>query len=127
LRDLVSHRFAEGAVVSVGPDDLLNVAYARMRLYDVSQLPVLEGVKIVGILDESDVLLAAVGDAGVFGQPVKAFMTTKLQTVSPQSPLAELLSIFDAGRVPIVVDGKDFVGLITRVDVVSHLRRQHAA
>ena len=45
LRDLVSHRFAEGAVVSVGPDDLLNVAYTRMRLHDVSQLPVLEGAR----------------------------------------------------------------------------------
>jgi cystathionine beta-synthase len=127
LRDLVSHRFAEGAVVSVAPDDLLNVAYTRMRLYDVSQLPVLEGAKIVGILDESDLLLAAMSDAGVFWRPVKAFMTTKLQTVSPQSPLEELLPIFDAGRVPIVVDGERFCGLITRVDVVSYLRRQHAA
>ena len=41
LRDLISHRFADGAVVSVGPDDPLNVVYARMRLHDVSQLPVL--------------------------------------------------------------------------------------
>ena len=127
LRDLVSHRFAEGAVVSVGPDDLLNVAYTRMRLHDVSQLPVLEGAKIVGILDESDLLLAAMSDAGVFWRPVKQFMTTKLQTVSPQSPLEALLPIFDAGRVPIVVNGDGFCGLITRVDVVSHLRRQHAA
>ena len=66
-------------------------------------------------------------DAGVFWRPVKQFMTTKLQTVSPQSPLEALLPIFDAGRVPIVVDGDGFCGLITRVDVVSHLRRQHAA
>lgn len=126
LRDLVSHRLADGAVVSVGPGDPLNVAYARMRLHDVSQLPVLEDAKIVGILDESDVLAAAMGDAGVFGRPVKEFMTTKLQTVSPQSPLEELLPIFDAGRVPIVVGGEGFCGLITRVDVVSHLRRQRA-
>jgi len=127
LRDLIVHRFAEGAVVGVGPDDPLNIAYTRMRLYDVSQLPVLEGSKIVGILDESDLLLAAVADANVFQQPVKAFMTSRLQTVSPRATIEELLPIFDIGHVAIVVDGEEFCGLITRVDVVSHLRRRHAA
>jgi cystathionine beta-synthase len=127
LRDLIGHRFAEGAVVGVGPDDPLNIAYTRMRLYDVSQLPVLEGSKIVGILDESDLLLATVADAGVFQQPVKAFMTSRLQTVGPRATIEELLPIFDVGHVAIVVDGEEFCGLITRVDVVSHLRRRHAA
>jgi len=97
-----------------------------MRLYDVSQLPVLEGKKIVGILDESDLLLAAVADAGVFQRPAREFMTTRLQTVSPRASIEELLPIFDAGRVAIVVDGRDFCGLITRVDVLSHLRRRAA-
>lgn len=41
LRDLIVRRHADGGVVSIGPSDALNRAYARMRLYDVSQLPVL--------------------------------------------------------------------------------------
>ena len=127
LRDLIAHPFADGTVVGVGPDDPLNIAYTRMRLYDVSQLPVLAGSKIVGILDESDLLLAAVADANVFQQPVKAFMTSRLQTIGPRAAIEELLPIFDVGHVAIVVDGEEFCGLITRVDVVSHLRRRHAA
>ncbi len=125
LRDVISHRFAEGAVISVAPDDPLNIAYARMRLYDVSQLPVLEGDRVAGILDESDLLLAVTGDAGAFRRPVREFMTTKLQTVSPQAPIEALLPVFDAGHVAIVTDDEIFYGLITRVDVVSYLRRQH--
>ena len=123
LRDLIGHRFAEGAVVGVGPDDPLNIAYTRMRLYDVSQLPVLEGSKIVGILDESDLLLAAVADAGVFQQPVKAFMTSRLQTVVPRATIEELLPIFDVGHVAIVVDGEEFCGL----DYASRRRQPFAA
>ena len=42
LRDLISRRAETGAVVSVAPGDTLLIAYSRMRLYDVSQLPVLE-------------------------------------------------------------------------------------
>ena len=36
LRDLISRRYDEGAAVTVAQDDRLNVAYARMKLYDVS-------------------------------------------------------------------------------------------
>ena len=43
--------------MSVGPDDPLLTAYGRMKLYDVSQLPVMDGERIVGIVDETDVLL----------------------------------------------------------------------
>jgi cystathionine beta-synthase len=127
LRDMISRRFTEGAVISVDPADPLNIAYTRMRLYDVSQLPVLDGSRVVGILDESDLLLALMSDTGAFRRSVREFMTTKVQTVHPQAAIKELLPVFDAGHVAIVADDKGFYGLITRVDVVSYLRRQHQA
>src|ERR1700686_1168764 len=42
LRDLVSRRYQDGSVVVVGPSDTLLTAYNRMRIADVSQVPVLE-------------------------------------------------------------------------------------
>ena len=41
-------------------------AYQRMKLYDVSQLPVLEDGKIVGIVDEEDMLLEVYDDPDAF-------------------------------------------------------------
>jgi cystathionine beta-synthase len=127
LRDLIVRRFAEGAVVSVAPSEPLTIAYARMRLHDVSQLPVLEGRQIVGILDESDLLLAASGDPAAFGRPVSKYMTTNLETVSPHTTIERLLPIFDSGRVAIVANDAGFHGLITRVDLLNHLRRRQSA
>ncbi len=127
LRDLIVRRFAEGSVVSVTPDEPLAIAYTRMRLHDVSQLPVVEGRTIVGILDESDLLLAASADPAAFRVPAGRFMTTKLQTVSPHAPVESLLPLFDAGRVAIVADESGFHGLITRVDVLNYLRRRQKA
>lgn len=124
LRDLIVRRHADGAVVSVAPDDALTVAYARMRLYDISQLPVIENNAVVGIVDESDLLLAARESAGAFDQPIREFMTSKLQTVTRQARIEDLLPIFDAGQVVIVCDDLGFHGLITRVDVLNSLRRQ---
>lgn len=124
LRDLVSRWFAEGSVVTVQPSDPLSVAFARMKLHGVSQLPVVEGTRIVGIVDESDLLGATVEDEKRFGDPVRDFMATRLETVSPTTPTARLLPMLREGLVPIVVDGDSFVGLVTRTDVLNHLRRR---
>jgi cystathionine beta-synthase len=125
LRDLVTRRFADRAVVSVAPDDTLMVAYARMRLHDVSQLPVIDEGRIVGIVDESDLLLAASGEDGRLAAPVREVMSARLTTVAPETSLRELLPIFDAGLVPIVMDGGMFIGLVTRMDVLGYLRRRN--
>ena len=58
LRDLFFRRYRDGGVISVGPEDSLLTAYNRMRTADVSQVPVLDDGKPVGILDESDLLMA---------------------------------------------------------------------
>ena len=51
LGDLVSRRHSDKATVTADPEDTMLAAYARMKLYDISQIPVLENGKIIGILD----------------------------------------------------------------------------
>src|SRR6266446_4515231 len=63
LRDIISRRYQDGSVVTVGPSDTLLTAFNRMRIADVSQVPVLENGGLVGLLDESD-LLVRVQDGG---------------------------------------------------------------
>lgn len=126
LRDVISRRYADDAVVTVAPDDTLLTAHARMRLYDVSQLPVMEQGRLAGIIDESDLLFAAVDDEKKLKLPVRDVMVTRLRlkTVPVTTPLRELMPMLDSGFVPIVMDGDAFVGLVTRMDVLNHLRRR---
>ncbi len=127
LRDLIARRFEDGRVISVGPDDTLLTAFQRMRLADVSQLPVLvEGKQLVGVIDESDILLGVHEDAARFSQPVSSVMTDKLQTLAPAASLAELESVLSRGLVAIIADASGFHGLITRTDMLNQLRRSLA-
>lgn len=127
LRDLIARRFEDGRVISVGPDDTLLTAFQRMRLADVSQLPVLvEGKQLVGVIDESDILLAVHEDAARFSQSVSSVMTDKLQTLAPGAPLSELESVLSRGLVAIIADASGFHGLITRTDMLNQLRRSLA-
>ena len=124
LRDLITRRHEEHATVTVGPDDKLMTAYARMKLYDISQLPVLEGGKVVGIVDEWDLLIAAEDNPDRFRDPVRSAMTQRIETVGLRTALPQLIDAFNVGHVVIVVDGGKFYGLITRMDVLNHLRNK---
>ena len=123
LRDVVSRRYEEGSVVSVGADDTLLTAFARMRAADVSQLPVLDGMKLVGVIDESDLLLSVHSDPARFRSAVSSAMTDAPETLSPKASLAQLEAVLDRGLVAIVADHSGFHGLITRFDLLNHLRR----
>ena len=126
LRDLIARRHADRATVTVAPTDSLLIAYQRMKLYEISQLPVLEGSKVVGIIDESDLLLAVYGRPERFREPVASAMNSRLEVIEASRPLADLLPIFAKDHVALVVERGDFLGLITRIDLLNHLRRSMA-
>ena len=123
LRDLIGRRYDAGHVVSVSPDDSLLVAFNRMRAADLAQLPVIDNGKLVGILDESDLLLKVGNQADQFATLVGSTMTTRLQTLPPSAPLQALRDTLDAGLTAVVADDQAFYGLITRFDLLNHLRR----
>ncbi len=57
-----------------------------------------------------------------FNEMVQSAMTDKLETLSPSAKIADLLAVFDRGRVAIVMDEAKFLGLITRSDLLAYLR-----
>ncbi len=125
LSDLITRKYEDGAVVTAGPDDTLDTAFKRMRGADVSQLPIIQDGRLVGILDESDIVHVMNTDEitreARFKKPVGEVMTRDLDTLQVTESLDDLIPIFDRDRVAIVLDGEKFVGLIARVDLINHL------
>src|SRR5947209_5722516 len=125
--DVVVNRYSEGTAIVVRPDDNLRTVFARMRSTGVSQLPVIDhGGKVVGLVDESDVLGALITDAAgankAFQQPVKDMMVTRLETISADAPIADLVPLFRRDYVGIVMQSDQFVGLATRLDLINYFR-----
>jgi cystathionine beta-synthase len=124
LRDLVTRKYDEGAVITVGPEDSLLTAFQRMRLADISQVPVMEDSRCIGLLDESDLLMAVHEEATRFRAPVRTAMTSRLETISPDEGVDRLYAILNRGLVALVWDAGKFLGLITRTDLLNYLRRR---
>ncbi|MET0633965.1 MAG: pyridoxal-phosphate dependent enzyme [Xanthobacteraceae bacterium] len=127
VRDVVTHRYSEGTAVVVRPQDNLRTVFARMRSADVSQLPVVdERGHVVGLVDESDVLAALLtepDDANkAFERPVQDVMVTRLVTISAEAPIADLVPLFRKDYIAIVMDGDQFLGIATRLDLINYFR-----
>lgn len=123
LRDLIARPAADGAVISVAPDDTLATAFSRMRQADVSQLPVLDNGRLVGLLDESDLLARLHADSRQFKDAVREAMSDQVTTLKPSASLAELNAQLKTGLVAVIADEQAFYGFVTRFDLLNHLRK----
>ena len=84
----------------------------------------LEDGKVVGLIDEWDLLTASREDPEHFKDPVRYAMTQRLETVGLKTPIPRLLETFNKGHVALVIEDGKFYGLVTRMDVLNHLRHR---
>ncbi|MBI3419200.1 MAG: pyridoxal-phosphate dependent enzyme [Proteobacteria bacterium] len=124
LRDVIARPHPDGQAVTIQQSDTLGGAYRKMRMYDVSQLPVMNEGKIAGILSEADILLAIQQHREGFELPVSGAMVRDLATVQASAGIAALDPVFKKDMVAIVMDGPQFLGLITPIDLLQYLRKQ---
>jgi cystathionine beta-synthase len=126
LRDVISRRFEDNATVFVTPQDTVNTVYSRMKTYDISQIPVLQDNKIVGIADESDLLSALYSqDCNFHTVSIDKIMTTKLIKILPNASLDSLINVLKKGFVAIIEDKNEvFYGIITKIDLINYLNKK---
>ena len=89
-------------MVSVTMENTLLTAYNRMRGSDVSQLPVIDGGRLVGILDEEDLLMNVYRNQRLFSETVSSVMVSKLETLDVRSDEAKLYETLSNGKVATV-------------------------
>jgi cystathionine beta-synthase len=127
LRDLVGRPHGERATVTVGPGDVLATAHNRLRNAGFSQLPVMQGDRLVGFIDEDAILRHAFGKPERFNDPVSEAMFRDFPVVAPDLPLTKLVSMLESTPYVAVMQDGTLYGLITRADVLNYLRRQMTA
>ena len=123
LRDIIARPMDSGDMVTVTSEDNLITTYKRMRMFDVSQLPVVDAGKIVGLIDESDILLGLFEDKDCFQMKVTSVMVRNLETVAPDASIETIVELFKQDKVAIIADNDNFYGLITQIDLINHLRQ----
>jgi cystathionine beta-synthase len=124
LRDLVGRPHGEQATIIVGPTDVLTTAHNRLRNAGFSQLPVMDGRRLVGIVTEDAIIQFVYGHPELMAAPVEDAMESVFIKLDKTASVNSLVAMLRVQPYAAVLDGEDFVGLITRSDVLNYLRRQ---
>lgn len=125
LRDIIGRPFFQGSLITATPEESLRSVYTRMKTYDISQIPVIERGKVVGIIDESDLLFALQKNAQALKQKVSQVMSKRLKTLEPKESIEKVIDLLKKDMVAIVADQKEFFGIITKIDLVEYLRTRN--
>ncbi|MGB5347767.1 MAG: pyridoxal-phosphate dependent enzyme [Woeseia sp.] len=124
LRDLVGRPHGERATITVGANDVLTTAHNRLRNAGFSQLPVMDGDRLVGVLTENDIIRFVFGKPELMNAPVHDAMQTAFIKVTKDTTVHNLVAMLHVQPCAAVVDDDEFYGLITRADVLNYLRLQ---
>jgi cystathionine beta-synthase len=95
----------------------------KLNEFSISQVPVMENNQVIGILDESDLLIHLTNDVDDFSTPVSSVMNNNVVTIQANASEDELLEILKKDYVALLeTEDGTFYGLITKIDYVNYLR-----
>ena len=105
----------------------VEAAVGRMKENGISQLPVLDDGKLIGIVTEQDLLGKLVEDRATLSSAVAEVMFRSVNTIHRDADAGQLLDVFAKNEIGLIVDDDGaLVGLITKMDLVDFLAAKHA-
>ena len=117
LRSLPRRKLVTAASADTVADSVM-----AMKEHGVSQLPVIDDGRLVGIVTESDLLAKLVDGRASLASAVAEVMFRNVKTIRAREDASRLLEIFGEGLVGLVVDDTDrLLGIITKMDLVDLL------
>lgn len=120
--DLISaHK--EKPLVVANTDDAVESALDKLKKYDISQIPVFEGEKMVGSLNDHSLYRKLIDDPSLKSKHVAEVMDNPFPYVEPTAKLEEIAPMINKDNAAVLV--KDRLGkphIITRHDIMMHIK-----
>jgi cystathionine beta-synthase len=114
-------------IVTARPEARMREVIDLMKSLNISQLPVIDGGKMRGIVAEVDVLRALVSGGKTLDSPIAEVVEDDYATVTPNTKVELLQSVLADAKVAIVEEADRVVGIITKIDLIDFLARHASA
>jgi cystathionine beta-synthase len=126
VSDLLARKSGEN-VISAQVSDTVRAVINVMKTHGFSQLPVLDGRQIAGVVNETDLLRHLLGETGGTGDPespICGLVEQDFTIVERANHVGLLSQFFQQKKVVMVVEGQDLVGIITKIDFIDYVSRR---
>jgi cystathionine beta-synthase len=121
VKELIEHKGAR-SIVSVSPEHKVTEVIGVLKLNGISQVPVMENGKVLGLLSESRLLERAL--AGARGDsPVREMVESNYSTADAATDITVLTELFKRSKAIVVIEGGKAVDIITRIDLIDYIAK----
>jgi len=111
-------------VITATTADSVREVVTRMKSFNISQLPVVDDGRLVGLVSEVALLTYLLdGDHGA-DDPIGPLVEPAPPVVTPDAPVSELADLFGTANAVVVVSQGAVIGIVTKIDIIDHLARR---
>ena len=121
IGDLLSDQKAK--MIIAKPEDSLQEVTSLMKQYGISQLPVQDKGRLLGLATEAALLQAMIDGGTDSSSTIADVVDMNFAVVEPTNSVTLLPQIFGQNKVAVVLDGSSVAGIITKIDFLEYLTR----
>ena len=119
LKDIVERQ--RHPVITAEASDGVQDVIRLMKKHGISQLPILDRTRLVGMISEVDLLNALLKDPDSLDRPVGDLVDQNYVLVPSDTPVSRLAAIFTQGKVALVQDQGTITAVVTKIDLIDHM------
>src|SRR5512139_1003517 len=108
-------------LVAAVPTDRVREIIERLKIHDISQMPVLSDGKLIGMINESTLLTHLATPGHNVEDAIAPMINRQITTASQDIPAGSLPDLFGIGQAVVVVDGDRVLGILTKLDLIEYL------
>ncbi len=118
-RELKAYQIMNKKIISLSPSDSIDEAIKKMKKFNISQIPVIEHERTVGLISET-ILLEVISSSKNSALEVRSVMKDPPPTISKNASVRVAVDLLKFYPIVIVVssEGK-IIGIISKADVIS--------
>jgi cystathionine beta-synthase len=111
-------------ILSASPSDRVDAVVGLMRESGISQLPVMRGNEVVGVIAETALLRPLLSGSVAASDPIEGLVDNNYAMVEEGDPIDRLSGIFSAGKIALVAEAARIKHILTKIDLISFLSLQ---
>lgn len=124
VRDLLHEKPAQ-PLIAAEKTESVETVIGRMQSYGISQLPVFDDGRVLGMIEEKDLLSFMLSGAGFPNSVIEPIVHNHVPQVTAETPLDAVSAIFtrSAHEAVLVADHGTATHIITKIDLIDYLVR----
>jgi len=120
VTDIVAGKSA-GALITAQSSDSVRKIIQIMKEKGISQVPVMDGEKLAGMITEVALLNFMLEGEHNVDKAIGPIVERDVPTVASDAPISKLKEIFLKGKIAVVVDNGKVTGIVTKIDMIDFL------